>query len=85
MYIITNLALLRALTGALQLSFECLNSTGDFLQSDRLLHVGLEISASQYLSLAEELSNDCTVFVLLEENQISNLATVVLLFSRTNK
>jgi len=38
-----NLVLLRVLTGALQLSSD---STGDFLQSDMLLHVSLEIPCS---------------------------------------
>ena len=33
--------LLWTLTGALHLSFECPDSTGDFLQSERALHVGL--------------------------------------------
>jgi len=45
MYIITYLALLKALTGTLYLSFESPDSTSDFLQSNRLLHLGLEISA----------------------------------------
>ena len=38
----TNLVLLWMLTGALHLSFECPDSTSNFLQSERTLHVGLQ-------------------------------------------
>jgi len=41
MYIITYLALLKALTGTLYLSCESPDSTSDFLQSNRLLHLDL--------------------------------------------